>query len=121
MGFGVYFLTRGRRWSTSALMNLAMTFYVAGPFGLAIREFWDGLPPGLERPFPLIPVECVWIIGFPLVVPLTPSKVLISSLLAATAGPVSLVLSSLATGVPSDQPVTAVAFFATSTAAVAAR
>ena len=115
MGVAVYAIVRGGRLSNRALVNLAMSFQVAGAFGLAIREFWDGVPAGLDSAFPLIPVECVWIIGFPLVVPLPPRSVLVSSLLAASTGPLALVLSSNVMGVPIERPFAVTAFFLTST------
>jgi hypothetical protein len=115
MGIAVYAIARHGRLSSRGLVNLASTFLVLGTFGLAIREFWDGVPVGLDSAFPLIPVECVWIIGFPLIVPLRPATVLVSSLLAASAGPLALVISSNVTGMPIDRPIAVTAFFLTST------
>jgi hypothetical protein len=115
MGIAVYVIVRSGSLSNPGLVNLAVAFLVLGAFGLSIREFWDGVPAGLDSAFPLIPVECVWIIGFPLVVPLPPPKVLVSSLLAATAGPLALVISSNANGLPIDRPIAVTAFFLTST------
>ena len=60
-------------------------------------------------------MECVWIIGFPLVVPLPPRNVLVSSLLAASMGPLALGISSIATDVPIESPVLVAGFFLTST------
>jgi serine/threonine-protein kinase len=115
MGIVVYAIARHGRLSSRGLVNLAMTFQVLGAFGLSIREFWDGVPAGLDAAFPLIPVECVWIIGFPLIVPLPPATVLVSSLLAASAGPLALVISSNVTGMPIDRPIAVTAFFLSST------
>jgi serine/threonine-protein kinase len=91
-----------------------MAFQVMGSFGFAIREFWDGVPAGIDVAFPLLPVECVWIVGFPLVVPLPPPRVLVSSLLSATAGPLALFISSNVNGVPIEKPMEVMAFFLTS-------
>jgi serine/threonine-protein kinase len=85
-----------------------------GSFGFAIREFWDGVPAGIDAAFPLLPVECVWIVGFPLVVPLPPLRVLVSSLLSATAGPLALFISSNVNDAPIESPMTVMAFFLTS-------
>jgi serine/threonine-protein kinase len=114
MGIAVYAVARNGSLSNRALVNLAVTFLVAGAFGLSIREFWDGVPPGVNTTFPLLPVECVWIVGFPLVVPLPPARVLVSSLLAASTGPVALLISSNANGVPIERPMAVTAFFLTS-------
>jgi serine/threonine-protein kinase len=45
--------------------------------------------------FGLVPVECVWIVIYPLVVPTPPRRILIASMLAASTGPVSLVLTAV--------------------------
>jgi eukaryotic-like serine/threonine-protein kinase len=115
MGVAVSAIARWGQLSNRGLVNLAVFFLVAGAFGLAIREFWEGVPAGVDSAFPLIPVECVWIIGFPLIVPLRPPTVLVSSLLAAASGPVALFISSKVTGEPIESPVTVTAFFLTST------
>jgi eukaryotic-like serine/threonine-protein kinase len=114
MGIAVYAIVRSGGLSNRGLIYLAMTFQVLGSFGLGIREFWDGVPAGLDSAFPLIPVECVWIIGFPLVVPLPPKNVLISSLLAASTGPLALGISSIVTDVPIANPIMVTGFFLTS-------
>jgi hypothetical protein len=114
MGIVVYAIVRSGGLSNRGLVYLAMTFQVLGSFGLGIREFWDGVPAGLDSAFPLIPVECVWIIGFPLVVPLPPKNVLVSSLLAASTGPLALGISSYVTGVPIASPILVTGFFLTS-------
>jgi hypothetical protein len=115
LGVAVAAIARWGQLSNRGLVNLAVFFLVAGAFGLAIREFWDGVPAGVDSAFPLIPVESVWIIGFPLIVPLRPPTVLVSSLLAAASGPIALLISSKVTGVPIESPVTVTAFFLTST------
>jgi eukaryotic-like serine/threonine-protein kinase len=115
MGIAVYAIARSGRLSNRGLVNLATTFQVLGAFGLSIQEFWDGVPAGFDSAFPLIPVECVWIIGFPLIVPLPVPNVLASSLLAASAGPLALAISSNVTGTPVDRPVAVSAFFLSTT------
>jgi len=115
MGIAVYAIVRSGALSNRGLVYLAMTFLVAGSFGLSIREFWDGVPAAVDSAFPLIPVECVWIVGFPLVVPLPPRNVLVSSLLAASMGPLALGISSIARNVPIESPVLVAGFFLTST------
>jgi serine/threonine-protein kinase len=115
MGFATAAAARWGGLSNRGLVNLAVWFQVAGAFGLAIREFWDGVPAGVDSAFPLIPVESVWIIGFPLFVPLRPPTVLVSSLLSASAGPLALFISSNVTDMPVGSPMTVTAFFLTST------
>jgi hypothetical protein len=44
--------------------------------------------------------ECVWLLAYPLVVPNTPRKILIASLLAASMGPAGLAISAFTTGTP---------------------
>jgi eukaryotic-like serine/threonine-protein kinase len=115
MGVAVAAIARSGQLSNRGLVNLAVFFLVGGAFGLAIREFWEGVPEGVDSAFPLIPVESVWIIGFPLIVPLRPPTVLVSSLLAAASGPVALLISSKVSGEPIESPMTVTAFFLTST------
>jgi hypothetical protein len=64
MGIAVYAAVRSGALSNRGLVNLAVAFQVLGAFGLSIREFWEGVPATVDSAFPLIPVECVWIIGF---------------------------------------------------------
>ena len=76
-------------------------------------EFWDGLP--LDFTFMFIPAECVLIVALPLLVPNTPGKVLVSSLLAASCGPLALAISGVVTGRPMDRPFEHAVYFLTST------
>jgi len=48
-------------------------------------------------------VECVWIVIYPLVVPTPPQRILVASFLAASTGPVLLVLTAVASGTPIDR------------------
>ena len=52
MGIAVYAIVRSGALSNRGLVYLAMTFLVAGSFGLSIPEFWDGVPVGWTRRFP---------------------------------------------------------------------
>jgi serine/threonine-protein kinase len=61
-----------------------------------------------------VPAECLWIVVFPLVVPNTPRKVLIASLLSASMGPVALALSRAVTDVALDRPLVLATYFLTS-------
>ena len=113
MGIAVFVIARRGRLSSRRLLNLGLVFQVAGAFGIAASQFWDGIP-GTLGTFTLVPAECVWIVAFPLVVPNTPNRILVSSLLAATAGPAALALSSALTGKPVDRPLAVAVYFLTS-------
>ena len=62
----------------------------------------------------LVPGECVWLVAYPLLVPSTPTKILVTSLLAASMGPVGLFISAAANGAPVGRPIDAVVYFLTS-------
>jgi serine/threonine-protein kinase len=111
MGIAVFVVSRRRLLSPKRLLDLALVFQVVGAFGIAIREFWEGMPGSIGGSPTLVPAECVWIVAFPLVVPNTPAKVLVSSLLAASTGPLALVISSAVTGRPIDSPLVVATFF----------
>src|SRR6185295_15596915 len=51
------------------------------------------------------------IVAFPLIVPNTPAKVLVSSLLAASTGPAALMISSAISNTPIDRPLAVAIFF----------
>jgi serine/threonine-protein kinase len=80
---------------------------------MAVREFWHGLPQTGSGWF-LVPGECVWLVVYPLLVPNTPTKILIASLLAASMGPAALAISAAAPGAPVGQPIDAAMYFLTS-------
>ena len=88
-------------------------FQVGGALGIAVREFWHGVPLRSGMSF-LVPGECVWLLAYLLVVPNTPRKILIASLLAASMGPAGLAISAVATGTPIGQPLETVTYFLTS-------
>jgi serine/threonine-protein kinase len=113
MGFAVYVIARRGMLSSKRLLDLGLVFQVAGAFGIAASAFWDGVP-GTLGTFTLVPAECVWIVAFPLVVPNTPNRILVSSLLAATAGPAAVALSSALTGKAVDRPLALAVYFLTS-------
>ena len=80
---------------------------------MAVREFWQGLPTAAGGWF-LVPGECVWLVAYPLLVPNTPRKILVTSLLAASMGPAGLSISAAATGAPVGRPIDAATYFLTS-------
>ena len=83
MAFGVFAEVRRGALSSRRLLDLGLVFQVVGALGIAFREFWQGLPPTAGSWF-LVPGECVWLVAYPLLVPNTPRKILVASLLAAS-------------------------------------
>ena len=111
LGMAVYVVSRRGLLSPRRLLDLGLVFQVAGAFGLAATEFWGGAPLTPDRSFLLLPAECVWIIVYPLVVPNTPNKVLVASLLAASMGPAALALSTVVSGTPIHHPLAFATYF----------
>ena len=111
MGTAVYVVSRRHALPPKQLLNLGLAFQVAGAFGIAINEFWEGFPHQFTSAITFIPAECVWIVAFPLIVPNTPRKVLVSSLLAASTAPVALAISAAVTGRPVDRPLAIAVYF----------
>jgi eukaryotic-like serine/threonine-protein kinase len=112
MGIAVFVVSRRRWLSPTRMLHLGLVFQVAVAFALAAREFWEGFPPIAVGSFLFVPAECVWIVTYPLVVPNTPNKVLIASLLAASMGPAALALSPGRGTI--DRPLVYAAYFLTS-------
>ena len=111
MGIAVYVVSRRGLLSPHRLLDLGLVFQVAGAFGIAAREFWSGVPLTPDGSFLLVPAECVWIVIYPLVVPNTPNKVLVASLLAASMGPAALALSAVVSGTPIHHPLVFAMYF----------
>jgi serine/threonine-protein kinase len=113
MAFGVFVAVRRGTLSSRRLLDLGLALQVVGALGIAVREFWQGLPPAAADSF-LVPGECVWIIVYPLLVPSTPGKIFAASLLAASMGPAGLAISSVATDTPVGRPLDVAVYFVTS-------
>ena len=105
-GLALFAAVREGSLSSRRLLDLGLAFQVLGALGIAVREFWHGLPAAAGAWF-LVPGECVWIVVYPLLVPNTPTKVLVSSLLAASMGPAALAYPAAATGAPVGPPIDA--------------
>jgi serine/threonine-protein kinase len=97
MGWAVFRLSRTTLLEPGRLLDVGLVFNVVGAFGIAINEFWRGFYSG-PRPFTGIPWEAAWILLFPLVAPHSPRKVLVASLLAASTGPLTVLLAGRAAG-----------------------
>ena len=113
MAFAIFVAVRRGALSSSRLLDWGLVFQVAGALGMAVREFWQGLPTIAGGWF-LVPGECVWLVAYPLLVPNTPRKILVTSLLAASMGPAALFISAAANGAPVGRPLDAVVYFLTS-------
>jgi hypothetical protein len=114
MGIAVYFATRSRQLSSNRVLDVGLFFQVAGAFGIAVTELSARSLPTIDTLFAYVPAECVWIVLFPLVVPNTPRKVLVASLLAASMGPAALGFLAAVTGAPIPSPLLVAAFYLTS-------
>ena len=114
MGVIVYVISRRGMVSAKRLLDVGLAFEVVGAFGMAVTGWWYGIPTTAGGSFTFVPPECLWIIVFPLIVPNTPRKVLIASLLAASMGPAALLLSRAVTGVAVERPGVLATYFVTS-------
>src|SRR4029453_10487807 len=95
MGIAMYVAWRRALVSQTRLLDLGLVFYVTGALAVATGRVSASLPHTPDVLFGLVPVECVWIVIYPLVVPTSPRRILIASMLAASPGPVPLVLTAV--------------------------
>jgi serine/threonine protein kinase len=114
VGLAVFVIARSGVLTPQQSLDLGLIFQVIGAFGFAGGGISTGSSSALTAPVSGIPAECVWIITYPLVVPNTPGKVLLASLLSATMGPAALVLSSAVTGRPIDNVIGFAIYYLTS-------
>ena len=96
----LFFLGRRRRVRPELLLDLGLVFEVLGAFGIAMTSmygaFADVGPEDLQRIGTFgIPWECVWIVLFPLVTPVSAGKTLLAALGAASMGPLTMAISKL--------------------------
>jgi len=114
MGFAVWAVVRRGTLASKRLLDLGLAFWIAGALAIAVREFWSGLPQAAQGVVLPLPAECVWLLAYPVVVPNTPRKILVASLLAASMGPLGLALAAAAAGRTVPAPMHAAAYFLTS-------
>ncbi len=95
MGLAVSLLSRSGLIPAERLLDLGLVFEVLGAIGIAAFPIVDHLPQIPTGMFAWMPAECVWIVVYPLVVPNTPRRVLVASLLAASMGPLLGVLDTM--------------------------
>ena len=112
LGIGVYWVARRGGLLPGRLLDLGLAFEVAGALGIVASQFWKpfALLPAAAA-FGVVPAECVWIIAFPLIVPNTPRKVLVASLLAASMAPLVLGASSYASHTSIGEPIRVAVYF----------
>ncbi len=97
LSLGFFCLSVALRARPRLLLDLSLAFEVVAAFGIAMAEYWGSWSRWFPDRSELGPVglswTCVWIVAFPYLAPNKPRKVLIASLLAASAGPVTIILS----------------------------
>jgi eukaryotic-like serine/threonine-protein kinase len=113
LGLAMFVVSRRGFLSLPRLLDVGLLFEVLATFCIAMVEFWQPIPSDFQ--FMFLPIECAWIVAFPLVVPNTPRKILVSSLMAASTGPLAVVIAALANGRGIDRPLAFAAYFLTST------
>jgi serine/threonine protein kinase len=111
IGIAVFVVSRSGIVRPRQLVDLGLGFEVVGALGIAASEYWRAVPPPLNTTLTLVPGECAWILMYPLVVPNTPGKVLVSSLLAASMRPAVFAVSSVVTATALSEPLTSASYF----------
>jgi eukaryotic-like serine/threonine-protein kinase len=114
----VFVVARRRLLPPNRLLDLGLVFQVVAAFDIAATRAWTG---GLASAawYGLLPSECVLIVAYPLVVPNTPGKVLFASLVAASMGPATVVVSAALGGTVLERPALFATYFLVSTYACA--
>ena len=101
LGVGVFLLTRRAKLRPERFLDVGLAFAVLAALGISLAEFWRGFPRIHSLMDYLgVPWECVWILILPLVVPNTPRRILLTSLAAATTGPLVVAYGLLVRGLP---------------------
>jgi serine/threonine-protein kinase len=85
LSLAMFALTRLRRLSFDLMLVAGLVYEVLGAFLLSFRSYWGELS-GFERADTVTWVG-VWIVLFPLIVPVSPRRTAIAAVLAASTGP----------------------------------
>jgi serine/threonine-protein kinase len=86
----VYWLSRSGRLEPQRLLDAGLAYEVVVALGISMG---DNLAPlTSDRPLEALSWLCLWIVMFPVIVPATPGKTLLASLLAASTWPLSFFL-----------------------------
>ena len=118
LSLAVFVAARRRLLPPKRLLDLGLVFQVVAAFDIAATRAWTGaLTPAAW--YGLLPSECVLIVAYPLVVPNSPGKVLLASLLAASMGPATVVVSAALGGTVLERPAVFATYFLVSTYACA--
>lgn len=99
---GMLILVHVYRDNPRVALDWGMVYMVCGALGIVFDDFWTPIASDFG------PTEvswaCVWIVGFPLLVPGPPRKILLASLTAASMAPLSLAAALLAGNVQLPEP-----------------
>jgi hypothetical protein len=114
----VFVVARRRLLPPNRLLDLGLVFQVVAAFDIAATRAWTGALASAAW-YGLLPSECVLIVAYPLVVPNTPGKVLLASLVAASMGPATVVVSAALGGTVLKRPAVFATYFLVSTYACA--
>ena len=114
----VFVVARRRLLPPNRLLDLGLVFQVVAAFDIAATRAWTGALASAAW-YGLLPSECVLIVAYPLVVPNTPGKILLASLLAASVGPATVVVSAALGGTVLERPALFATYFLVSTYACA--
>ncbi len=88
---GVFLLARGRRIPTRLVDDTALLYFVAVAAGISLFELWQPRPTDVVQiGFPWV---CLWILLFPMVIPIRGGKFVLAVLAAAASAPMALLLS----------------------------
>jgi serine/threonine-protein kinase len=114
LSLAVFLVARRRLLPPNRLLDLGLVFQFVAAFDIAATRAWTGaLTPAAW--YGLLPSECVLIVVYPLVVPNSPGKVLLASLLAASMGPATVVVSAALGGTVLERPAVFATYFLVST------
>lgn len=88
---GVFLLARGRKIPAARVDDVGLLYFVAVALLISLFEQWQPRPHSLaQMGFPWV---CLWIVLYPMVVPLRGGKFLLAALVAAGGAPMALMLS----------------------------
>ena len=88
---GLFLLARGRRIPAAKVDDVGLLYFVAAALLISLFEQWQPRPPTVAQVgFPWV---CVWILLYPMVVPLRGGRFVLAALVAAGSAPMALLLS----------------------------
>jgi eukaryotic-like serine/threonine-protein kinase len=114
-GLFIFWISRCGKLSFCAVLEIGTVFFVLGAAGIAIPNAWGLIPVWDQEEFTRwrygIPWESAWILIFAVVTNASPRKIALASLLAASAGPVTYILSRQAGASSSQTPLSVIVPF----------